>query len=144
MGATVLKDLTLTEIDVDDGCWGSLATVPKLQRLEITASKKLTGKGISKLKACTHLTDLSVTNTLSLGNTAFGDKMVPELVQIKRLESLSLAFTAITDKSVAQLGSLPRLTYLSLTGTKLTADGVRRLRRLLPKAEILAEILAND
>jgi hypothetical protein len=97
------------------------------------------------------------TRRLNLEGTLVGDKSLPAIAAINRLEELDISMckisdsgleslrghrslrkvwltgTGVTDSLVDLLASLPRLEEVELTGTKFTDDGRKELLRRVPR-----------
>jgi len=93
--------------------------------------KDVTDAGLSHLKGLTTLT------RLHLEKTKITDKGLEDLKGLVNLEYLNLYGTAITDAGLINLEGLKKLKSLYLWQTKVTDAGVARLKKALPRAEIV-------
>jgi Leucine-rich repeat (LRR) protein len=90
----------------------------------------ITDAGTKGLRHCPNVTDLRMR-----GNNISNESMRIVCTSCP-LEELDVGETLIDDGCIGYFASLPRLKRLSLDGTRITADGLRRLRLLLPNADI--------
>ena len=82
------------------------------------------------------LKDLVEMNQLDLDETEFGDADIKWLKGMKKLTSLSLSGTSFTDRGFAGLAEIKSLEILVVTKTKVTPEGVKELRKSIPRCII--------
>ncbi|HBO46007.1 MAG TPA: hypothetical protein DD670_19205 [Planctomycetaceae bacterium] len=95
-------------------------------RLEILSIKSycLTDKGVERLVALRHLTELNLECPLVT------DASVEHLATMKNIESLSLSKCKITDAGLKHLGSMQQLRSLHFSSDRVTDTGLRHLESL--------------
>lgn len=77
---------------------------------------------------------------LDLRRTAISNKGVGFLVELQHLRYLNLYGTQVSDKAIPTLAKLQHLEALYVWQTNITAAGISRLRQMLPKTKIVAEL----
>ncbi len=87
--------------------------------------------------ALAKICSLVALTSLDLAGTAVTDDGIRQLRRLTQLTSLTLASTEVTDQSVATLTRLKRLRKLDLSATRLSEDAIERLRKRLPKCQIV-------
>jgi sugar lactone lactonase YvrE len=80
---------------------------------------------------------LSKLRFLMLANGVFDDDGARDLSKLTTLEELSLDSARVTDAAIDHLAGLTNLRKLNLGRARLTAAGRERLKKLLPKVEIV-------
>ena len=73
---------------------------------------------------------------LELRATQVTDAGLAHLRGMKRLVHVDLGLTQITDAGLAHL-EMTKLRRINLAGTRVTEEGVKALKRALPKTEIV-------
>ena len=91
---------------------------------------KITDDSLQKLSRARTL------RLLSVGGTKVTDAGVKMVSEHKGLIRLELGDTVVTDACIDDIAKLTELESLSLAGTKITEDGMKKLRRALPNAQI--------
>jgi hypothetical protein len=107
--------------------------IPKLKNLKtlrelFLPNTKVTGAGLSELKTL---------KVLILINTKLTDAGLKEIKGLQDLETLSLVGAEVTDEGIMELAGLKNLRELYLCFTKVTAEGVAKLKKALPKCDIV-------
>jgi hypothetical protein len=74
--------------------------------------------------------------SISLVGSSISNGCLAHLKNFPRLKRLHLNNTKITDDAIEVLGTMQHLEELSIRGTRITKDGFKRLRGIIPKAEI--------
>jgi hypothetical protein len=87
-----------------------------------------------------HLKDLTSLTRLHLERTKITDKGLENLKGLVNLEYLNLYGTAITDPGLVHLEGMKKLKDIYLWQTKVTDAGVAKLKKALPKLEIVRGI----
>ena len=106
-----LAKLPLEGLSIDGGSftdagWASFKEMPRLQKLSISHTVKLTGEGAAGLANHPSLTSFGI------GGTTFGAAGMPAIATIKQLKTLSLQHAAVTDDCVTPLKNHPSLESL--------------------------------
>ncbi len=91
----------------------------------------VTDANLDRIKGLTTLT------RLHLEKTKITDKGLADLKSLVNLEYLNLYGTAITDAGLPNLEGMKHLKHLYLWQTKVTDAGVAKLKKALPKVEIV-------
>jgi hypothetical protein len=91
---------------------------------------EITDAGLRELAPFKSLT------TLHLGDTQVTDAGLKDAAALRNLAKLDLSYTAVTDAEIQGLVALKNLTTLYLHRSKVTNEGVKALRKALPKCEI--------
>jgi Leucine-rich repeat (LRR) protein len=155
---TKLEDLTLYSTATTDDVLLAVSRLDNLRHLKINmdpfTSHWITDAGIEHLagsakleslelsnvggteKGIRHLAGLKQLRELKLSNCKVTDAGFTRLAGLKKLERLDLEGTAVTDAVLPTIAEFENLTYLRLTGTKVSADGVKLLKKALPKLDI--------
>ncbi len=84
-----------------------------------------------------HLRKLRKLRWLVLFDRKVTDSGLEQLKVLSNLEYLYLDGTLITDDGLSQLTEMTNLKHLSLRGTQVTDEGIHKLRRALPRTDIL-------
>lgn len=82
----------------------------------------------------------SITLLELYGSTPMGDDQVAIIASLTELTCLGLAESEVTDRSIDNLGRLSNLRELYLDRTRLSPSGITKLRGLLPKTQISADM----
>ncbi len=90
--------------------------------------------------ALTRLGEFRDLRLLNVSGTNLTDVDIEVVKHLTQLETLNLQGTRISDLGLEHLKGLTKLQTLNVTSTQLTAAGVKELRKVLPKAKILASI----
>jgi hypothetical protein len=146
-----------TDIEVTDEMLAHLKRLPRLTRLFIHSTTPDAGLetigAFSQLERLNYLavTDAGVAHVVRLANLKhlslngpLSDRAVAELARLKRLEVLYLSSDEITDAGLVHLEHLPALKTFKLESfmkSGVTTEGMARLRRALPKAELSARLI---
>jgi hypothetical protein len=99
-------------------------------RVDLDATK-ITDKDLKHLKPMVGL------KQLFLKHTRITDKGLKHLKGLTNLQSLDLESTRITDKGLEHLKGLAKLRSLDLEGTRTTNEGVKRLRKAIPRLNVI-------
>jgi hypothetical protein len=124
-----LTRLSLWRSSVADEHLANLGRLPALRGLFLDETA-VTGRTLP------HLVRLPKLCALSMKGTQLDDKGCLGLRDLARLEHLNLAETQISDASIPLLVRLTKLRSLDITGTKITREGLKRLKKALPKTDI--------
>jgi hypothetical protein len=76
---------------------------------------------------------------VDLAETGIDGSGFTNIRHLKHLESLNLFGTKVNDQAIAAIGQVKSLRRLYIWNSKISKDGVKKLRALLPDAEIVAE-----
>jgi len=98
---------------------------------------KITSEGLLHLKGMTSL------QLLHLELTAVDDQGMQHLAGLKDLKYLNLYGTEITDKTLVQLVGLKNLQRLYVWQTGVTDEGVTKLKKQLPKLQVMRGVDLN-
>lgn len=110
-------------IRVTDSGLRKLATLAKLQSLELSGSE-ITSAGLAAaLPAWNDLRELSLWNVQGIDDTIAGP-----LTKLERLEMLDLSRTPVTDRGLRELASSSSLRRLYVSRTNVTAAGLNAFR----------------
>lgn len=143
--AFIKLELAGAECETDDA--GNVVGVEFLAELA-------TEEDLSLVAELQHLTDITISG-VNIGNDGFRylrtlpslkslnasdtkctDVDIKHISGLNAIEHLNLSGTAITDESIPVLLKLPKLRWVDLSSTRVTPDGLRRLRRELPKLHV--------
>lgn len=128
-----LQLLPIGETKVTDKGLVALRDMPQLTYLGLKANK-VTDAGMVHLRGLTNL------DGLHLGETGITDKGLESIAKAKKLERLWLNETAITDRSIPLLVTFSKLEELHIVNSKITPAGLKRLKRALPKCEVVTSV----
>ncbi len=128
-----LRALKADRTQVDDATLAGLAPLP-LEELSL-AGTPISDGGMQ------HLLRQDRLKRLDLSWTSIGDQGLEALSKVKSLEDLNLSFTDISDQSVELLGRFSGLKRVVLEGADVSEQAARRLRELLPEAQIIHSAL---
>jgi hypothetical protein len=149
-----LKKLNLYQSNIGDQGLKHLARFPRLREVPM-GETKVTDEGLKHLANLTHLEYVGlrgnqVTNAglihlrkltnltgLYLGETKVTDAGLVHLKDMKKMGYLLLHNLAITDAGLEHLKGLTSLQTLDLSRTKVTKAGIDRLRKALPKLNVV-------
>jgi Leucine-rich repeat (LRR) protein len=92
----------------------------------------VTDAGLVNLKGMTNLKKLTFEDCRNVS-----DEGLKVLVDLQALELLNLKGTQTTDASVALLSGLKNLKELNLQFTQVSDEGIKRLKKALPKAKVI-------
>ncbi len=120
--------------DLTDAGLAHLKGLTGLRTLTLSRSQKITDTGLSALAGLTKLQALFLFNLVKVT-----DAGLVHLKGLTGLKNLDLSQTAVTDKGLDHLQGLTGLQSLWLNMTKVTAEGVAKLKKVLPKANIVRE-----
>jgi len=139
---------------VTDDLMEQLATIPKVDRVELTRVKGLSSTGYAALAK------IATLRYLNVQDTSFGDADLIPLSALSTLEELDVSHTRVTNAAAAPLGNLHSLTrlwlddddvgddvlaymhptqlwQLQLDGTHVTDAGVARVAANIPDLKFL-------
>jgi ankyrin repeat protein len=160
-GHVGLRQLELDDAPITDDGLVHLGNLSHLQHLSLTGTL-VCGPGLARLRSLktlghlsldsTGLTDaglaylsgLEQLRTLSLEDTDVTDAGLAALKTLKHLECLVLSGTRITNAGLVHLEGLAELRTMDCSKTKVDREGVKRLRRALPKLGWVDYQGAND
>jgi hypothetical protein len=123
-------DFHLQSSDVTDQSLVSLEGLKNIYSLNL-GKTKITDEGL------VHLEGLTSLNRLYLQETHITDKGLVHLKGLRDLVYLNLYGTAVTDQGLANLAGLSNLKNLYLWQTKVTEVGINKLKKLLPRVNIV-------
>ena len=107
-----------------------LASIPRLDRLDISPNRRLTDEGVNALADVERLTYLTAPG-LAL------PIIFPSVTRLDQLEHLNLHNALLSGIDLQPLAELPRLKSLSISpGPTFSQEDLERLRLLLPHVEI--------
>jgi hypothetical protein len=89
--------------------------------------------GVKRLRGLVNLTGLH------LGETKITDACLNDLLPMTKLQRLWLDGTAVSDQGIDTLIRLGTLQELHVADTKITIEGVKRLRRRLPRCRVSSD-----
>ena len=121
-----------------DGKFSEECLVP-LKDLKGLVHLNLRGQDVTDAHL-THLKDLTSLTRLHLERTKITDKGLENLKGLVNLEYLNLYGTSVSDAGLVQLEGMKKLKDLYLWQTKVTDAGVAKLKKALPKLEIVRGI----
>jgi hypothetical protein len=127
-----LRWLEFSQSSVTDEQLSCLPQFPKVEVLELELPASETEK---RDLAC--IARFPGLRSLSLSGINFTDSSLANLAPLTSLEELDLSYTSTTTQHLVYLNGLKKLRRLNLIGTQVTRIGVYRLRKELPKLEIL-------
>ena len=128
--ATVVSVTIKSEKGSHDDSVAALAELPQLSSLDMRG-KGITDSTLLQIKGFTLL------NNLCLSRTQVSDTGLLNIKGLTRLRHVTLVDSnTITDAGVQHLKGLTHLESVYFSGTKITADGVKDLRRVLPKLSV--------
>jgi serine/threonine protein kinase len=125
--------LSLRGTDITDGGMSRLSSLRHLVTLNLS-NTKLTDVGLAQIEEL-RLPRLS---KIDVAQDEITNSGVIALSKITTLRTLNLNRTKITDQAVDVLSHMPWLEHLDVSKTSLSAAAVSRLRKELPKCDILA------
>jgi hypothetical protein len=114
-----------------------LTRFPKVDRLYLRGTPDVTDEGLATLGQQTDL------HKLIIVSPKVTDRGIEHLAKLNRLESLFVRSDKVTDQSVETIAQLSALKQLSLLDTQITGDGLQRLKQVLPKCYIHADLLTK-
>ncbi|MBI2808008.1 MAG: hypothetical protein HYX68_23740 [Planctomycetes bacterium] len=83
-----------------------------------------------------HIRRMTKLRKLDLSNTAITNAGLPAVKRLKWLEDLYLSGTHVSDTGLINLHDLSALKYLGLKDTIVSRDGIRQLKKKLPKCSM--------
>lgn len=111
----------------------------QVKALENVAELNLRGRAVTD-DMLAIIKDLKGLTRLHLEKTKVTDKGLPHLKGLANLEYLNLYGTTVSDKGIESLTDLKKLKSLYLWQTKVTDAGVEKLKKALPKVNIVRGI----
>lgn len=129
-GLARLRNLSLGRTKVTEKGLAALGVCKELRWLELTALS-VTDEMLAQFKGNTKL------EQLYLDGTKISNASLPLIASFSSLEELDLSNVPITDEGLSVLGKLRKLKTLHLTGSGVTTAGVKQLKSLLPKVEVV-------
>ena len=123
-------DFHLQGASVGDAALAAVAGLKDVISLNL-GKTSITDTGLAQIKGMTTLT------RLHLEQTKVTDKGLANLKGLSNLTYLNLYGTEITDRGLEELAGLSNLKNLYLWQTKVTEAGVNKLKKALPKLEIV-------
>ena len=149
-----LRSLNLNSTDVGDSGLKHLAALTNLRELGLNYGR-FTDKGLDALKTLTNLRKIEMVRTragavaagalaamrnledVNLDYTSIDAKSFPLLQGLPQLRRLSLDSLDVGDESVDILASMPSLQWVNLYHTLVTANGADKLKKAMPKTQIV-------
>ena len=128
-----LEELHLGLTDTGDAELERLETMTRLRWLGLGGTK-ITDAGLRHLEGLTRL------EHLTLNQTQIGDAGVEHLKGLKQLKELGLGQTRVSDASLEHLTGFQHLVRLELQRTKVSAEGVRKVKRALPRCDVFSSM----
>jgi hypothetical protein len=147
--------LGLAAFKIRDADLERMSGLTRLETLDLTGQKSITGAGLAGLKKLASLTlwatsvnddglsslrELSQLTDLNLRSTGITDAALKHVEGLSSLRGLTLADTKVGDAGVAHLRGLTRLERLSLRDTRVTDAGLAHLEGLTA----LDSLVLND
>ncbi|HUY92059.1 MAG TPA: hypothetical protein VMV10_25180 [Pirellulales bacterium] len=129
-GASKLEVLDLSKSSITDDGLVHVAKLRQLKQLDLSDTA-IGDAGLS------HLANFTQLEILHLDRTLVTDAGLVQLARLRRLAVLFLGNSAITDAGLQMLGGVASLEAISVGGSAATPDGVARLKRRLPKADVI-------
>ena len=114
-----LRNLTLTNTSLTDDSLRTVAECRRVLFLSLTASDKITDRGVA------HLADMSSLVHLRLDGTAVTDRTLRNLPP--NLQALNLSSSFVTDEGLRKMRGCESLQELELMNLEITLDGVMSL-----------------
>jgi hypothetical protein len=124
-----LRSLDVSNTYLRDAQLSELAELSQLRCFRMTYTKA-TADGIKELAALKEL------EALDLSCSAVSDESLAGMTGLKQLKKLNLQQTAVSDAAVKSLVEFKELENLDVFGSKVTTQGVREIRKSLPKIKI--------
>jgi hypothetical protein len=124
-----LRSLDASNTYMRDAQLSELADLTHLKCFRMTYTKA-TADGIKELAAIKEL------EALDLSCSAVSDESLSGITGLKQLKKLNLQQTAVSDAAVKSLVELKELESLDVFDSKITSQGVREIRKSLPKIKI--------
>lgn len=129
-GLTKLFDLNLFGLmSVKEPGLKHLKKMPKMTNLNLQ-STGVTDEGLAGIKDLTQLKSLMLPEKIS-------DAGLVHVKNLKDLESLNVYHSTVTDAGLVHFEGLTRLRDLDVGETKVTDAGVSKLKKVLPKLNVL-------
>jgi hypothetical protein len=121
----ILKQAIITDADL-----AMISKFSALEELELSHAR-INIRGFSALQSISRL------EVLILDGSSIGDECARTIACLDNLQYLSLRGTQFSNASITYLSNLTRLKRLDVQETNITPRGYLRLRRLLPKCDII-------
>jgi hypothetical protein len=125
-----LERLGVHDSILSDDDYTRISAISSLQMLSLKKTP-ITTKSVLSLQSLPRLESLGITES------DLGDESSRALAGLENLRHLDLHGTRISNASVSYISNLKRLETLDIKKTNITPRGYLRLRRLLPKCEIV-------
>lgn len=121
--------------EIDDGALTAFGNIKNnISHLDISRTR-VTDNALRTAGAFPNLTWLNVRNT------KVGDNGLKSLSNLKYLRYLNLSGTQVTDKGIATLSQMKELEEVYLWASKVSQKGVTDLKKSLPNAKILPDLV---
>lgn len=128
-GLEDLEQLQLIGARLEAAGLGHLRSLPRLWNLSFEGGQA-TGEALEPIGGLKSLTQLS------LSGSQITDAGLEHVGRLHNLRHLQLDRTPITDLGLGYLGGMTSLQSLSLRSTSVTSNGVRTLKKSLPKLRV--------
>ncbi|MDP7020190.1 MAG: PQQ-binding-like beta-propeller repeat protein [Pirellulaceae bacterium] len=115
---------------------GEAKDLVALKWLNQIISLEMTHKSIND-ETLDHVRGLTSLTSINLRGSGVTDAGIAKLNGLTNLRTLLLQNTGVTDTSIDHIGKHQRLRAINLLNTKISQEGVRRLKALLPRAQVV-------
>jgi Leucine-rich repeat (LRR) protein len=136
-GLSNLRGLDLSETPVTDAGMAHLGGLTGLVELN-RDDTAITDAGL------VHIRPMKRMNVLSMSRSGITGAGLVHLQGFSKLRILNLNYCAISDSELVHLEKLRNLQIVYLHGTRVSSEGVRILKRSLPKAQIIRNMVRLD
>lgn len=148
-----LEELSLARTRVHGNAVACLWMLPYLKLIDLSGTS-LNAESFAGIGGAAHLRTLALDETrigdrdlgiisnanqltsISLKNTRITDEGISHLAKLRGLKTLHLRSGAVTDKSIGVFTSWKNLSWLDIRKTGITANGIKFLKKELPKCLI--------
>jgi hypothetical protein len=129
--AQSLHVLVLQEIRLGAENAAFLGQLVQIESLDLSYASEVGNAEVQKLKGLRNL------QTLVLTETDVGNEGLRFISRLRDLEMLGLSGTRVSDNGLLYLTEMKRLTFVDLSDTDVTPESVAKLKRALPKVQII-------
>lgn len=131
-----LKELSVRDVDLDDGGLRDICKISTLRRLQIDGNSRISKQG------CSQLVNLKNLELLGVGEMDASDELIDVLLKLPRLRTLYINKTSITDAQLKRLAASKVLREIELEkNPNITMIGVMSL---LKKPQVGSIDLRSD